>query len=679
MNKYSPLILLTTLVSLTTFAQTKDTSKTGVLDEVVVTGQYQPQSVKRSVYQVRVISKERIQKQAATKLQDVLNTELNIRFSQDLATGGSNMSMMGLGGQNVKILLDGVPMVGRQGTSNEINVNQIDINAIERIEIIEGPMSVVYGADALAGVINIITKKPKKEKLAVNARLQEESVGDEYGFDQGIHNQYLGLSGTLKNWQFSGGIGRNLFTGWKDTAVGRELIWHKKDQIVANASVGYHTEKFNIYYRLDGLDEIITNPGNYAGNPPKALDQEYITDRIMQQLQSSYIFNAKLSANVVGSYTHFTRQVYTTTVNQNNDVRLAIGPGLQSISTFDGITVRATAVYKPSAVISFQPGIDINSESGEGERIKTGTQTISDYAFFITSEITAGKKFSVRPGLRFMKNSVYDSPPVIPSINAKYSITDGLDFRLAYAMGFRAPSIRELYYDFHDASHDINGNPDLKAESSNSITGSLAWKAVQKTSLVLTTTLSGFYNDIKDRIDIGQLSPTNPNFTYINIGTYKTRGLALNNNLNYKNLNAALGFSYTFLYNEYEQNKESLPEYTETPEVNATLGYSFPKIGLDFNFYYKFTGKRPYYQLTTNGGQTDFLLVETGSYNWADFTVNKKLFKYFILNAGVKNIFDVTTVNNAGFSGGAHANSGATPIGYGRSYFAGLAFNWAKK
>jgi hypothetical protein len=57
--------------------------------------------------------------------------------------------------------------------------------------------------------------------------------------------------------------------------------------------VGYHTEKFNIYYRLDGLDEIITNPGNFAGTPPQALDREYITDGLMQQLQV-LIFNAKL-------------------------------------------------------------------------------------------------------------------------------------------------------------------------------------------------------------------------------------------------------------------------------------------------------------------------------------------------------------------------------------------------
>ncbi|MBW7892864.1 MAG: TonB-dependent receptor plug domain-containing protein, partial [Chitinophagaceae bacterium] len=151
----------------------EDTVFSKELSEVVVTGQYKPQSVKNSVYQVRVIPYEQIQKQGAAKLQDVLSNQLNIRFSQDPATGGSNINMLGLAGQNVKVLIDGVPVVGRQGTSNEVNVNQIEVNSIERIEIIEGPMSVIYGADALAGVINIITRKPKNERLSVNARVQE--------------------------------------------------------------------------------------------------------------------------------------------------------------------------------------------------------------------------------------------------------------------------------------------------------------------------------------------------------------------------------------------------------------------------------------------------------------------------------------------------------------------------
>ena len=97
------------------------------LDDIVVTGQFEPQSAKRSVYRVRVLDTEKIKATGATRLQDVFNTELNIRFSQDLALGGSNLSMQGLQGQNVKVLIDGVPMVGRQGTSNEININQINI------------------------------------------------------------------------------------------------------------------------------------------------------------------------------------------------------------------------------------------------------------------------------------------------------------------------------------------------------------------------------------------------------------------------------------------------------------------------------------------------------------------------------------------------------------------------
>ena len=82
---------LSVAIALTMIASAQeDTTKAKELSEVVVTGQYKPQSAKASVYQVRTISKERIQKQGATKLQDVLSNELNIRFSQDVATGGSS-------------------------------------------------------------------------------------------------------------------------------------------------------------------------------------------------------------------------------------------------------------------------------------------------------------------------------------------------------------------------------------------------------------------------------------------------------------------------------------------------------------------------------------------------------------------------------------------------------------
>lgn len=177
--------------------QQQDT--THYLQELVVTGQYEPQSLKNSVYNVRVIDAKRIKLRSATELKTLLATELGLRFSNDPATGISDLQLMGMDGAGLKVMLDGVPMMDR-GTSKE-SLGQIDVNTIERIEIVEGPMSVVYGSDAMAGVINVITKKGTESKLSVTARLQEESAGKEYSaFDKkGTHNGNLGIT-----WQNKG-------------------------------------------------------------------------------------------------------------------------------------------------------------------------------------------------------------------------------------------------------------------------------------------------------------------------------------------------------------------------------------------------------------------------------------------------------------------------------------------
>ncbi len=660
----------------------EDTTKVKALDPVVVTGQYAPQSVKNSVYQVRTISKERIQQQGAAKLQDVLNNELNIRFSQDVATGGSDITMMGLKGQNVKILVDGLPMTGRQGTSNEININQIDINSIERIEIVEGPMSVVYGADALAGVINIITKKAGAAKFSVTARVHEETVGNEYGINKGIHNQYAGLTWRHKNWEIGGGAGRNYFGGWKDTATGRELVWHKKDQLIANGFIGYKNERFNIRYRLDGLDEIITNPGNFLffqqnSGETLAQDQEYLTQRMMHQLQSSYFINSKLNFQVQSSYSDYSRQVFSTTVSQQTGkVALDMGAGRQSVVDFTGFTFRATANYKASKTIAFQPGVDINLDRGEGERLKAGANAVDDYAFFITSEITPTDKINIRPGIRVIKNSVYDAPPVIPSINTKFALSKNLDLRMAYSRGFRSPSLRELYFNFFDANHQIIGNPDLEAETSHSFTGSLSWKKISPKEVIYTTVLGGFYNSVKNLIDFA-VSAIDPNvFKLTNVSDSKTAGTSLTTIAKYKQWNISIGASYTGFYNDYAEADETLPQLQWSAEANSSIGYTFSKIGLDANLFYKFTGKRPYYAINTN---QQIVLTEQNGYHLADLTFNKKAFKYLSFNAGIRNLFDVDRITSTYSNGGTHSNGGTRNIATGRSFFAGISFNWEKK
>ena len=675
--------VLSSLIAMSLSAQ-EDTTKAKELPEVVVTGQYKAQSAKASVYQVRSIPKDRIQKQGATKLQDVLSSELNIRFTQDVATGGSDITMMGLKGQNVKILVDGLPMTGRQGTSNEININQIDINTIERIEIVEGPMSVVYGADALAGVINIITKKAAAEKFSVTARIHEESVGSEYGIEQGIHNQYAGFSYRVKNWELGAGFGHNYFGGWKDTAVGRELVWHKKDQLLANGFIAYHKNNFNVRYRIDGLDEIITNPGNFQTFPDQvsgdylAYDQEYLTNRVMHQVQSSYFVNSDLNFQLQSSYSDYRRQVFSTTVSQETGkVSLDMGTGRQSTVDFTGFTLRGIVYYKLSKQFSFQPGIDINLDRGEGERLAEGNNKVNDYAFFITSEFTPSSKINIRPGLRFIKNSVYDAPPVVPSLNTKFELAKNLDLRLAYARGFRAPSLRELYFNFFDANHQIVGNPDLEAETSHSFTGSLNWKKATDKKVVYTTVLAGFYNNVKNLIDYA-VSANDPNvFILTNVSDSRTAGANLSTIAKYKHWNVSLGAGYTGFYNDYSETDESLDQLQWSFEGNSTIGYSFSKIGLDVNLFYKYTGKRPYYAI--NNSTQKIVLTEQEGYHLGDITLNKKAFKYLSFNAGIRNLFDVDRITSTYADGGTHGAGGTRNIATGRSFFAGVSFNWNKK
>lgn len=658
----------------------EDTTKPKELEEVVVTGQYKPQSVKNSVYQVKVIGKERILKQGAARLQDVLRNELNMRFSQDLATGGSAISMLGLSGQNVKVLIDGLPVTGRQGINNEFDISQIDVNSIERIEIVEGPMSVIYGADALAGVINIITRKAAASDLSVTARVHEESAGKEYGISEGIHNQQAGLTWKRNRWEAGGSFAHNHFGGWKDTAIGRELVWHKKDQLIANGFIGYNNGKLSLRYRIDGLDEVITNPGNYQPFPDPisgdtlAYDQEYLSQRVMQQLQGSYFVNNDLSFQLQTSYTDYSRQVFSATVNKNNgDVRLDPGTGRQSVVDFIGFTFRGTALYKLSNVLSFQPGVDINLDRGEGERLKSGSNAVDDYAFFLTSEITPSAKISIRPGLRFIKNSVYDAPPVIPSINTRLALAKDIDLRLSYARGFRSPSLRELYFSFFDANHQVAGNPDLKAETSHSFTASVNMKKKREGGQVYTAQLGSFYNDVKNLIDY-VFTPNSDTARLYNVLNSKTSGVNLTVGYAYKNWNFSAGTACTGFYNEQYETDKNLPELVWAVEANAAASYRFSRIGLDLNFYYKLTGKRPRY--VTNG--SDIILSKQEAFHLADLTIGKKLFRQLDLIAGVRNIFDVSRIKSSFAQGGIHTGGGLN-VGTGRSYFTSVIFNWNKK
>lgn len=644
------------------------------LRDVIVTGQYKPQSLKNSVYRVRTINAVDIQQRGATTVLGVLDNELGVRFANDNTLGETDVELMGMSGPNVKVLLDGIPLVDRG--DNRQSLTQIDINSIERIEIVEGPMSVVYGTDGLAGVINIITKKNRgQEQLSVSARVQEETVGKEYAplYNKGQHNESIYVNWAHNGFFANGGITRNDFGGWSDTLTGRRKAWKPKDQLLPSVSFGYGNNKWKAWYRLDYLDEDIISKGDVNLQTAKATDQHYLTSRFTHQAQAEWQINHDLSLNGAISYQTYNRRTHTVIKDlSNGHESLSTDAGAQDTSKFNTLFFRSTLQYTLLPTLTFQPGIEYQRDAASGQRI-AGDPSITNYALFISAEWKAVSWLTIRPGVRFSKNSTYAAPPVIPSVNTKMALSDKLDLRLSYARGFRAPALRELYFNFFDASHAIVGNPDLKAETSNSFTGSLTWQALSE----LSFTGTGFYNDFRNRIDLAYESNNSGLYTYFNISRYKTAGGTVNGNLHVKNLQGALGFSYIGRYDELSTGKRLM----WTPEVNSSVTYSFIRAGATLSLYYKFNGKRGSYEnVTAEDGSTFTHLATMGAWSNADITATKKINRYISINAGMRNLFDVKNINNTTLNGGeAHSAGNLQPMSYGRSYFIGLNFNWNKQ
>jgi outer membrane receptor for ferrienterochelin and colicins len=200
-------------------AQQKDSLNQKNIDEVVITGQYTQQSISKSIYKVEVIDAQQIKNMAVTNVAEVLNQNLNILIEPNKGSGNSSANIMGLSGAYTKILIDNIPVVSDEGLGNLVDLTKINVNNVERIEVVKGAMGVEYGNNALAGVINIITKKNYGKKVSIQASLQEETVNKDYDWfkkGNGRHIQSLNLGYRInENWSVAADINHNDFQGYK--------------------------------------------------------------------------------------------------------------------------------------------------------------------------------------------------------------------------------------------------------------------------------------------------------------------------------------------------------------------------------------------------------------------------------------------------------------------------------
>lgn len=638
------------------------------LDEVVVSGQYDINTSDKSVYLVNVISEKKIEQMGAQNLTDVLSQQLDMRVTQNNILG-SSVKMNGISGQNIKILVDGIPVIGRQ--NGNIDISQINMNNVERIEIIEGPMSVSYGTDALGGLINIVTKKTSSYPLEGDVNFYYETVGTFNGdgaiyFKQGAHSAVLNG-------------GRYFFDGFSAPDTSRYQQWKPKLQYFTTFQYNYADQFLKASVKSEYYNEEVQNKGVPVLTPYQAyaFDDYYFTRRLNESVFLEKRWRNNATLQLTNGYSNY-RQIKNTyrkdlvTLEQN----LSTGEGIQDTSVFDQWTVRGTySSVLPARKLNYQAGYDLNLQSGKGGVLTTGTNRIDDYAAFASFEYQALKNFYARPGLRFAYNTRYGAP-LTPSLNLKYDLRGKYNLRASYAHGFRAPSLKELDLSFVDANHNIHGNDSLQAETSDNFSVSLSSKN-EVGGGKLKTELSLFYNDIHNIITLAQLDQSTNYYSYINVNRYKTRGMSLTSEFMLKYFSFNAGFSLLGLYNTLSDTFE-VEKFSLTPEFQMSISSTWPKPQLEAAVFLKSTGSTPGFNVNAQGEVYQTFL---DSYTLMDFTATKYFANRRVaLSAGVKNVFDVTSLTTNAVNGGFHtADATSVPYAMGRFYFASVRFRLAKE
>jgi outer membrane receptor for ferrienterochelin and colicins len=700
------------LFSHISFAQKKDTIVVNKLSEVVVTGQFKPQSIKKSVFNVRVISKEDIKQLAANNLSDVLNQYLNITIQNSGSDGRSTVSMFGLDSQYFKILVDNIPLVSDTGMGTNVDLTQVNLDDVERIEIIEGSMGVTHGANAVTGILNIITKKAATNKWEMSATVQEETVGDEYAlFDKGRHIQAVKVAHKFnENWYVNAGGNRNDFAGFFDNKKGKDYSvndglrgysWLPKEQLVGNALLGYQKSNFNIFYKFDYYGEEvhyynpILNPQDNYPFPETyyAKDKRYVTNRFYHHLNSNGKLFSKLNYNV--SLSHQKQKRDLEKFNYQLETQEEFNNARETYQSKEVLySTGILSNFFDTKKVDFQLGYEITNEKGfynavmglffdSLQQLKNVDKELGNYDIFTVAEINLSDKFSVRPGIRYSFQSAFDNQ-YASSLGLRYIFKKGLETRASIGTSFRTPNFDELYSYFVDSNHNMQGNPELVPENSTSYELSFKRNCLLNSGAQIANNFTVTFLDVDDRIDmvLTQVVPT-MNYKYVNINKYKMWNVSTTEQYTYKDWNVKVGTALVGISQKLDLaalNITSDDKYLYSLQLNSSISYNIPKSNTLFALYYKYNGKQQQFVAGTDeNNNPKFYLNQIDPYSWMDASVRKSFFKNHLeVTAGARNLFDIQSVQliQNGGTGGAHASGGSDLLlGYGRSYFLKLTYN----
>lgn len=651
-----------------TFSFQEDQS---VMNEYIVTSYAVPTKINESVYKVKVIDRNRIDAQGAQNLRDVLTNDVNIRLSQD-AVLGSGIKMQGIGGENIKIMVDGVPLVGR--LDGNIDLSQINLNNIDKIEIIEGSTSTIYGSNAMGGVINLITKKNQHHFLEGSTRFYYESVG-QFNVDAKLGFQFKGNS-----IQLSGG--RYFFDGFNNyDSITRNKLWKPKEQYFGEIQYNRSIKKCNIRYSGNIFHEILEDKG--APESPfyiTASDNWFRTIRSTHGLYFTGYVKPNHHLDITASYAYYQRRRQTFRKDLVNLDQVLTG---ENVDEFNLVMSRGIYNYnKTGGRINVQAGYEFNYETAAGPRIENQFQDQFDVAGFVAVEFKPAKWWSIKPALRYGYQSKFNMP-VIPSIHTRISPHKNIDIRVSYSRGFRAPSLKELYFVFVDVNHTLYGNQNLQAEDGHNINGSITYtnKKIKNTEFGFST--GGFYNDVQNQIRLISVSISQDSNIYRNenLSRFQSVGGQANIFLNWKNLSVNTGFTYTGVINGIDEPDLNNTEFLFYPEVQANASYHFKKWHGKLNVFFKYSGAQPFLY-TEFDSQLGIDVIKEGRID-AFSTMDVSYVQSFLKNklqiaVYGKNLLNVTNLNQLGGSSGtAHGSGGSTvPTMWGRTLGLSISYNF---
>lgn len=639
------------------FEITLENSQTKI-SEVVVTGQAIPVLAKNSIYKVNSISATQIQQRGGVSLSDILNYEIGQFISNDNILG-SSVSMGGIGGQNVKILVNGIPVNGRE--NGNVDVSQINLANIKKVEMIQGPMSVMYGSNALGGVINLISQQPKKG-FTVGARTYLESIG-KYNFSGNLNYCY-------KRHGIQLSVARNFFQGWTPTdSLDRYQIWKPKTQYTADAQYVYQAKKWNLNYYTSYVHEKITNKGIPIVNSFEgyAFDEYYTTQRLMNALSTNIHISSTDQISLVNSYSIYYRiknRFRKDLVSLEQYPTLSVGD--QDTSRFNNINLRGT--YSTTRFKHFQllGGYEYTQEVGKSYKLAETLKEYQDLGLFVSS-LYNYKKLSIQPSLRVTFANQYN-PAWTPAIHAKYPLDSSTQWRASYARGFRAPTLKEKYLQFIDQNHTIIGNPDLKPETGDHYEMSL--ERIYNTKLFSgLLSANAYHNRIDNLITLAVYNGHGVLRRYENIEHYQNWILNLKGSMVFKNLNIQQGAGFTFV-----EKSNTLPQHIVF-EYALGVVYNINYIHSALNFNYKFNSKQVVRTIEDQYLFTDPIHI-------ANVSLQRSFFKNaFLVQAGVKNLFNLQNTSLSGMvdnQGSAHTSASGMQMFPARSLFFDLQYRLSK-